>query len=176
MIVYDIEIKSKKWVAEKNIEHFIELVLNKIIAQTLLKKYLKKTNLLQINISLLSDQQIKKINQKYRKKNKATNVLSFANLDEKEINLLGLEKVINNLSNLILGEIVLGYETIKKEAKQANKNFNDHLTHMLIHAVLHLLGYDHEQDDMAEIMEKFEIKILKKFDIANPYLLIDKLK
>lgn len=169
MISCDIEFKSKKWLAVKDLEHVIESVIYKIIAETLLKKYLKKNNLLQINISLVSDQQIKKINQQYRKKNKATNVLSFANLDEKEINLHGLEKVINNLSNLILGDIVLAYETIKNESRLQNKDFYDHLIHLLVHGLLHLLGFDHEEDSQAEIMEKLEIKILKKIGIKNPY-------
>lgn len=169
MISCDIEVKSKQWLAVKDLEHFIESVINKIIAQTLLKKYLKKNNLLQINISLVSDQQIKKINQRYRKKNKATNVLSFANLDEKEINLLGLEKVINNLANLVLGDVVLAYETIKNQSRLQNKDFYDHLSHLLVHALLHLLGFDHEEETQAEVMEKLEIKILKKMGIKNPY-------
>lgn len=169
MISCDIEIKSKKWLAVNDLEHFIESVINKIIAQTLLKKYLKKNNLLQINISLVSDQQIKKINQQYRKKNKATNVLSFANLDEKEINLLGLKKVINNLANLVLGDIVLAYETIKNESILQNKDFYDHLSHLLVHAFMHLLGFDHKEDSQAEIMEKLEVKILRRIGIKNPY-------
>ena len=118
MIVYDIEIKSKKWVAEKNIEHFIELVLNKIIAQTLLKKYLKKTNLLQINISLLSDQQIKKINQKYRKKNKATNVLSFANLDENS----DIIEEAKNGDKTAIKMLIQEYQTQNKIDIQNKKN------------------------------------------------------
>ncbi|MFM7621049.1 MAG: rRNA maturation RNase YbeY [Alphaproteobacteria bacterium] len=169
MINFDIEVKTKKWLALKDCEHFVEQTLNKIIKQTLLKKYFKKNNFLQINISLVSDAQIKKINLRYRKKNKSTNVLSFANLDEKQINAVGLEKVIDKLSNLVLGDIVLAFEIIKKESILQNKNFHDHLSHLLAHALLHLLGYDHESDKQGEEMEKLEIKILKNLGISNPY-------
>jgi len=169
MINFDIEVKTKKWLALKDCEHFVEQTLNKIIKQTLLKKYFKKNNFLQINISLVSDAQIKKINLRYRKKNKPTNVLSFANLDEKQINIIGHQKVIDKLSNLVLGDIVLAFEIIKKESILQNKDFYEHLSHLLVHALLHLLGYDHEDDNQAEVMEKLEVKILEKLGISNPY-------
>ena len=53
---------------------------------------------------------------------------------------------------------------------QQNKKFNDHLTHLILHAILHLIGYDHENDEEAKEMESLEIKILKKLKIKNPYL------
>lgn len=64
----------------------------------------------------------------------------------------------------------MGFEYIKNEAENNNKKFNDHLTHLVIHGILHLIGYDHEDAKMASEMENLEIKILKQLGINNPYL------
>jgi probable rRNA maturation factor len=173
MVICDIAIKSKKFQEQKNINKFIENIVLKIIALTDLKKFLSKKYQLEINFSLVSDLQMKKINYNFRQKNKATNVLSFSYLDELKIQEIGfnnfLKKHLEMQKFLVLGDIVLAYETIKKEAILENKKFNDHLTHLIVHGILHLIGYDHEQEKMAKIMEELEIKILKKLQIENPY-------
>ncbi len=69
----------------------------------------------------------------------------------------------------MLGDIVLAFETIAREAVEQNKDFSAHLTHLLVHGTLHLLGYDHENDQEAQEMEGLEIEILKKMGINNPY-------
>lgn len=171
MISCDIEVKNNKWLKHLAIVNFIEKSINDIARYSLLKKFLNDNNFLQINISLVANAQMQKINLKYRNKNKPTNVLSFANLDENDIKKLSIKKIINNHKHLILGDIVLALETIEHEAVEMNKKFNDHLTHLLIHAILHLLGYDHENEIDAKIMQAYEIKILKKFKISNPYLI-----
>lgn len=169
MINCDIEVKNKKWLKHLSIVNFIEKSINDIVSYSLLKKYLKDNNFLQVNISLVSNTQMQKINFRYRGKNKPTNVLSFANLDEKEIKELGIKKIINNLNHLVLGDIVLALETIEQEAINMKKEFNNHLIHLLVHAILHLIGYDHEKEPEAIEMQSYEIKILKKFKILNPY-------
>jgi probable rRNA maturation factor len=173
MVICDIVIKSKKFQEQKNISKFIENIVLKIIALTDLKKFLSKKYQLEINFSLVSDMQMKKINYNFRKKNKTTNVLSFSYLDEKKIQKIGfdnfLKKYLEMQKFLVLGDIVLAYETIQKEASTENKKFNDHLTHLILHGILHLIGYDHEDNKMAKIMEELEIKILKKLQIENPY-------
>jgi probable rRNA maturation factor len=70
----------------------------------------------------------------------------------------------------ILGDIVICLEVVEKEARQQNKAFEHHLTHILIHGFLHLLGYDHIKDDEAETMENLEIEILQELQINNPYI------
>jgi len=169
MILLDIEHKSKKWQAEKNIEVFLKKSCEKIIPQTDLKKILNKDFTLEISISLVSDAQIKKINSQFRNKNKATNVLSFSALDENLIRKDGLKKVVGAFKYLFLGDVVISYETIKKESLAQKKKFCDHLYHMVLHSILHLIGFDHQDKKMAKIMEDLEIKILKKNNIENPY-------
>ena len=81
------------------------------------------------------------------------------------------DKILNTQNFLVLGDIILSYETIENEALAQNKKFNDHLTHLIVHAILHLIGYDHEQEEMAKEMESLEVKILQKLKISNPYCL-----
>ncbi len=142
MIAVDVVTKNKKWVGK---EKLVERLAKKLIS-------LVKSDAQEISISLVSDRQMKKINLQFRDKNKPTNVLSFPAFDR-----------------LFLGDIVIAYETLEREAKEQKKKFNDHLTHLILHSILHLLGHDHEEEKMAQKMEKLEIKILKQLDIENPY-------
>lgn len=169
-IFIDIEIKSKIWQNIHNIKPFIKKRVNFLLHQTELKSFLKKpNNYLELMISLVSDNQIRTINHQFRNKNKATDILSFPFLDENLIKEKGLEKTINNKSDLILGDIILSLETTRKEAAQNNKKLLDHISHLLLHSILHLIGYNHENDSEAKKMEELEIKILKKLNISNPY-------
>jgi len=94
----------------------------------------------------------------------------FGDDNEKLLQTQNIDKVIGNSNFLALGDILFAYQTIDKEAKQQNKSFQNHLTHLLVHGILHLLGCDHETAEMAKIMEEQEIAILNKFKIPNPYL------
>ena len=71
----------------------------------------------------------------------------------------------------LLGDIVLAFETVQSEAKQEHKPFDNHVSHLVVHGLLHLLGYDHETDAEAEIMEALERKILARLAIPDPYAL-----
>ncbi len=84
-------------------------------------------------------------------------MLSFVNDD------ISIEKTNN------IGDIAISYDFVLQEAKEEHKNFEDHLIHMLAHGVYHILGYDHEDDAMANTMESKEISILEKLHIKNPY-------
>jgi probable rRNA maturation factor len=169
LVNIDIEVKSKKWLEIKNIEKFIESQAIKILAKSPLAEFLNKKINFDLSISLCSNLQIRKINREFRDKDKPTNVLSFGNLDEKIIQQSGLNKAIGTNKYIFLGDIILSYEYILKEAKSQGKIFHDHLTHLTAHGILHLLGHDHEEEKMAKIMENLEIKILKKLNINNPY-------
>ncbi|MDR2268306.1 MAG: rRNA maturation RNase YbeY [Holosporaceae bacterium] len=72
-------------------------------------------------------------------------------------------------NSCILGSVAMAYETIERESVEQGKAFEEHLKHMIVHSVLHLLGYDHSNPPQAERMEQLEIKILGDLNIANPY-------
>ena len=109
-----------------------------------------------ISICFSGDKKVMELNNCFRKKKSATNVLSFTS-----------NSTFNN--TLFLGDIIFSIETILKEAKRDNKSVENHLTHLFIHAVLHLLGYDHETEEQAKKMEDLEIEILRNLKIDNPY-------
>ncbi|MGQ0527829.1 MAG: rRNA maturation RNase YbeY [Alphaproteobacteria bacterium] len=112
----------------------------------------------EVSIVLADDAFVQDLNRDYRDKDKPTNVLSFPQLEIFTGKVAGL-----------LGDIVFGLETIRREADDAQKSFEDHLSHLVIHGLLHLLSHDHESEDEAERMESLEIQILKTLGIKNPY-------
>ena len=102
---------------------------------------------------MLTEEEIHRLNKQYRNVDKPTNVLSFPNTGN------------------VLGDIVLCLEVVQKEAVDQQKTYKSHLTHLIVHSILHLLGYDHISDEEAEEMEQKEIDILKTvFKIENPYI------
>ena len=114
-------------------------------------------------ISLLGcdDVRIAELNGMFRGNRKPTNVLSWPS-GEDIPEEPGSEPVF-------LGDIALAWETCASEAEQGGTPFDDHITHLIVHGVLHLLGYDHETDEEAEEMEETEAKILASLGIRNPY-------
>ena len=114
-----------------------------------------------LSIFLTNNYDIKKLNNKFRKINKPTNVLSF--IQDEKLRLNGSKRVI------LLGDIVISLEKISSEAKNLGKKFSDHFIHMCIHGLLHLFGYNHKKDSEAKIMQEKEISILKKLSIPSPY-------
>ena len=157
--------KDKVWT--KNINRKL---LNKKIIEKLLNECFLKTNtnavIVFLNVSCVDNQKMIEYNKKYRNKNQTTNVLSFElNKNNNKSSKYGLK---HNL--LILGDMVLCYEKIRDEAEEYNKTFKERLYHLIVHSILHLLGYDHIDDDERENMEKLEIDILEKFGIKNIYL------
>lgn len=106
----------------------------------------------EVSVVLADDQQVQDLNKKFRHKDRPTNVLSFPSEIEGE-----------------LGDIILAYETVMKESKEANIPSLHHTLHLIIHGFLHLLGYDHENENDAHKMESMEIQILKTLNIKNPY-------
>ena len=110
-----------------------------------------------INLRLLNDKEMRKLNMQFRQKDKTTNVLSFPNDD------ISVKQTKN------IGDIAISVEYVKAEAQKEGKTFDDHIIHMLAHGVYHILGYDHENNENAVIMESKEIQTLKKINISNPY-------
>jgi len=131
--------------------------LNKISNEIYKNSDLINTNKINsVSVLFAGDKKITELNSRYRKTNLPTNVLSFPSFIERN-------------KKVFLGDIVFSAETIFKEAKRDKKSCNNHLIHLFIHGFLHLLGYDHQTEESAKIMEGLEIKILKTLKIDNPY-------
>lgn len=117
-------------------------------------------------VLLADDAFIRGLNRDYRGYDKPTNVLSFAAAPAIEAHA----RRLSGRGECELGDIVIAYETVAREAAEQGKSFAAHARHLLVHGLLHLLGYDHEEEAQARKMENLEIKILKKQGIDNPYL------
>lgn len=114
----------------------------------------------EVSILLADDGKIREINREYRGKDNATNVISFASIDSEE----------PDDGVFVAGDIIMSYDTIKREAEENKTAFRDRFIHILVHGMLHLAGFDHENDDEANHMEKLEADILETFAVKNPYV------
>ncbi len=114
----------------------------------------------ELSVVLASDAQVRALNRDYRHIDKPTNVLSFASEDDDGRDDSGPR---------MLGDVILARETLEREALAGGISVSDHLSHLVVHGILHLLGYDHEIEAQAERMETHEAVILSQLGIANPY-------
>ena len=117
-----------------------------------------------VSLLLCNDVDMHSMNFLHRSFDKSTNVLSFPVGDD-----LYLDNDMSEMDGCI-GDIAIAGETVMREAAEAGIAVGDHLLHLFTHGVLHLLGYDHIDDQMADEMEALEIVLLGQMKIANPYL------
>lgn len=115
----------------------------------------------ELSLVLADDAEVQALNRDYRGKDKPTNVLSFAAMDADGPAIPG--------EPTPLGDVVLALDTVCAEAGAQRKAPADHLTHLTVHGVLHLLGHDHEADAEAAEMEALEVRILAGLGVADPY-------
>ena len=128
--------------------------LSKVCQDFLNENALEQSELL---IRLVSPVEIQVLNKEYRNKNQVTNVLSFQS------------EIPDEVEESILGDVVICVDVVREEALVGDKKFADHLTHMAVHGILHLIGHDHEDITSAYKMESIEIDFLDKLGIRNPY-------
>jgi len=115
-------------------------------------------------LRLCSEAESQELNNTFRNKDKPTNILSFGLLEE------GSPVLAMPEQDLPLGDLALCWPVAIQEAQQQGKDLGHHVSHLFLHGVLHLLGFDHEGADEAEVMEQFEIQALALLSIADPYL------
>ena len=157
-----IDVDDERWL-EWHSEDQWHILLHTIIQQVI--NHIGFRAKAEVSILLTNDEEIQKLNKEFRNKDKPTNVLSFPNLTEEE-----LYNVSKNAPHpAMLGDLVLAFETLLQESLIEKKTFLDHFNHLVVHGMLHLLGYDHETDEDAESMQEEEVVILKNLNINNPY-------
>lgn len=155
MLDIDIAVEAGHWADEAS----LRLIADAATAAAL--EELGENGEVQAELSLLftDDAHIQSLNREWRQKDKPTNVLSFP----------AFEVAPGDPLPPMLGDIVLAQETISSEAALEEKPFEHHVTHLIVHGLLHLLGYDHETDEEAEEMEDLERRVLARLAIPDPY-------
>jgi len=117
----------------------------------------------EVSILLTDDKAIRLLNREWRGIDQPTNVLSFPAAATKA-----------SVRMPMFGDIVIAYETLKRECDDEGRNFLHHLAHLTVHGFLHLIGYDHQIDTQAEEMEELESKIMRRLQMPDPYLARDR--
>lgn len=152
-MIIDCAFETEWWMAEEELQKVSRVAING--AAQLLNEELDPDS--EVSLLFTDDGQVQELNRDYRQQDKPTNVLSFAAQEG------------GGPATPMLGDIVLARQTIEREAAEQEKSREDHLTHLIVHGFLHLLGYDHETDGEAEIMENLETRVLANLGIADPY-------
>ncbi len=119
----------------------------------------------EVSLLLSDDAEICELNSRYRERNQPTNVLSFPNLDLEN----GEAFVPPPPGPVLLGDIAMSFERLSAEARERNKSILDHFAHLLVHGTLHLVGYDHREEEQALVMERIEEVVLSGLGMAAPY-------
>ncbi|MCX8227059.1 MAG: rRNA maturation RNase YbeY [Sulfitobacter sp.] len=165
MSALDIAIEDPRW---QDLD--IEALAQRAICMSLVHLGVDP-DMAEVSILACDDARIAELNADFRGKPQPTNVLSWPS-DERgaEIdggNPLPVKPDFDGL--LELGDIAISFDTCAAEAEIAGKSMADHVSHLTVHGLLHLLGYDHERDDDATLMERIEVEILGKLGIDDPY-------
>lgn len=113
----------------------------------------------ELTIRIVQPEEMQALNHQYRQQNKTTNVLAFPSVLPESI----------ELSHPFLGDIIICFEVMRQESKQLRKTLKAHWSLIIIHGILHLLGYDHIKNTDARIMQALEIQTLAKLGYSNPY-------
>lgn len=157
MTEIDISIEDTRWGAREP----LHALAAKAVAATFARLDFTDVSS-ELSLVFTDDATIRQINAEWRRKDKATNVLSFP----------AFPVQAGEKPGMMLGDIILAYETVKQEAAAEQKPFDHHLMHLLVHGLLHLVGYDHENSDEAERMEQLEREILHSLAIPDPYIVL----
>ena len=158
----EVAIACAAWTdASPDAETFAGTAARLALASTLHGRPIPLATRLVIGVRLTDDDEQRRLNRTYRGKDAPTNVLAFP--------LADLADPLPPGSPLLLGDIVLAFETVRREAAAQGKPLADHLRHLVVHGVLHLLGFDHESEAEAVAMEAREVELLAALGVPDPY-------
>ena len=153
-----------EWDSSGSWETLVRSAAEAAIGQSAYPDLITSERTVELSVRLTNDEEVRALNSEWREKDRPTNVLSFplAEADDlKSANVAGPE--------LLLGDIVLAHGVCAFEAADKGVSVEDHAAHLVVHGTLHLLGYDHHDDQAAGDMEDREVRALARIGIANPY-------
>ena len=161
--VIDIMVDSPLWKSQRGVKAVLQRAIGEAAAMA-------ATSGGELAIVLTDDSAIRALNRDWRGKDQPTNVLSFPAHN----NLPASRRAGERRGRVrLLGDIVIAYETMAREALAEHRPFRHHLAHLAVHGFLHLVGHDHAADAEADAMEALEIAVLARLHVPNPYLMRD---
>ncbi|MGD9810959.1 MAG: rRNA maturation RNase YbeY [Sphingobium sp.] len=158
-------LEEKDWGKDNDWGALVRRAVDTAFAQTPFDELRRKAVSVEISVKLGDDEEVRTLNANYRQKDKPTNVLSFPMVQPDLLETLDM----GDDGETLLGDIVLARETCIREAEDKGIALADHMTHLVIHGTLHLLGYDHMVEHEADAMEAMETRALAALGIADPY-------
>jgi probable rRNA maturation factor len=153
-----------EWDSSRFSEQFVRRAAEAAIAESAFPQLATGTRTVELSVRLTGDDDVRALNAQWRGKDRPTNVLSFPLAETDHLSDTNVVEV-----ELLLGDIVLARGVCEAEAADKGISVEQHATHLLVHGTLHLLGYDHHDDEQAADMEAREIRALERLGIANPY-------
>ena len=122
----------------------------------------------ELSVQLADDDRSHRLNRDWRKRDRPTNVLSFPAIEPDHL-AAACRRAAAGGPPVLLGDVMVAFQTTAREADEMARPLADHLTHLVVHGVLHLLGWDHIDNDQAAAMEALEVRILAGLGVADPY-------
>ncbi len=164
-MMLDIAMEAEpEWDSTTGWDDLVRNAAEAAVAESAFPKLAESKRAIEISVRLAGDEEVRALNCKWRGKDKATNVLSFPQLEPSELGGMADEG-----PELMLGDIILAHGVCAREAADKQVAMTDHAAHLVVHGTLHLLGYDHEDDNSAEDMESREVRALGRLGIPDPY-------
>ena len=155
---------DEEWDSRSSWEELARKAAEAAIAESAFPELSTSERPVELSVTLTSDERVRELNAKWRNRVKPTNVLSFPMADELDLGRANVSSM-----ELLLGDIVLAHGVCEAEAAEKGVPLEQHATHLMVHGMLHLLGYDHHEDSEAADMESREVRALHRLGIANPY-------
>ena len=153
-----------EWDSSRFSEQLVRRAAEAAIAESAFPQLATSPRSVELSVRLTSNDEVRALNAKWRGKDRATNVLSFPLAEISDLSDTNIAE-----AELLLGDIVLAHGVCGAEAADKGVSVEDHAAHLLVHGTLHLLGYDHHDDEQAADMEARESRALARLGIANPY-------
>jgi probable rRNA maturation factor len=155
---------DEEWDSSRFSEQLVRRAAEAAIAESAFPQLATSSRPVELSIRLTGNDEVRALNAKWRGKDSATNVLSFPLAELHDLSGTNVAE-----AELLLGDIVLAHGVCGAEAADKGVSVEDHAAHLLVHGTLHLLGYDHDDDQQAADMEAREVRALARLGIANPY-------